>query len=72
MPYAASKRVCEVPSEYYNPLYLYGPVGLGKTHLLNAIALEMKQKFPKRKVVYMSAERFMYQFIKALRSKDTI
>ena len=72
MPYAASKRVCEAPSEYYNPLYLYGQVGIGKTHLLNAIALEIKQKFPKRKVVYMSAERFMYQFIKSIRSKNTI
>ena len=72
MAYAASKRVSETMSTAYNPLYLYGNVGLGKTHLLNAIAIDLKEKFPNLKVVLMSAERFMYQFIKAIRSKDTI
>jgi chromosomal replication initiator protein len=59
-------------STTYNPLYLYGQVGLGKTHLLNAIAIDLKEKFPNLKIVLMSAERFMYQFIKAIRLKDTI
>ena len=45
---------------------------MGKTHLLNAIAIELNQKHPNLKTVFMSAERFMYQFIRAIRSKDTI
>ena len=72
MPYAVSKRVSESVSTSYNPIYLYGQVGLGKTHLLNAIAIDLKEKFPNLKIVLMSAERFMYQFIKALRLRDTI
>lgn len=72
MAYAVSKRVSETMSTTYNPLYLYGQVGLGKTHLLNAIAIDLKEKFPNLKIVLMSAERFMYQFIKAIRLKDTL
>jgi chromosomal replication initiator protein len=72
MPYAVSKRVSESMSTTYNPIYLYGQVGLGKTHLLNAIAIDLKEKFPNLKIVLMSAERFMYQFIKAIRLRDTI
>ena len=72
MPFAASKRVSENKSISYNPLYIHGNVGMGKTHLLNAIAIDLKQKYPNLKTVFMSAERFMYQFIKAIRSKDTI
>jgi chromosomal replication initiator protein len=72
MPFAASKRVSENKSISYNPLYIHGNVGMGKTHLLNAIAIDLKQKYPDLKIVLMSAERFMYQFIKAIRSKDTI
>ncbi len=72
MPFAASKRISSSISSLYNPLYIHCEVGLGKTHLLNAIALEMRKKNPTLKIVYMSAERFMYQFIKAIRSKDTI
>ena len=72
MPYAVSKRVSESMASTYNPIYLYGQVGLGKTHLLNAIAIDLKEKFPNLKIVLMSAERFMYQFIKAIRLKDTI
>ncbi|MGY9041021.1 MAG: chromosomal replication initiator protein DnaA, partial [Alphaproteobacteria bacterium] len=47
-------------------------VGLGKTHLMHAIALEIKKNWPERKVLYLSAEKFMYQFIRALRFKDTM
>ncbi len=72
LPYAASKRICEKNTLAYNPLYIYGDVGMGKTHLLNAIAIDLKQNFPNLKIVLMSAERFMYQFIKAIRLKDTI
>ena len=53
-----------------NPLFLYGGVGLGKTHLMHAIAWHIKKNNPNRKVIYMSAEKFMYQFVKALRDKD--
>lgn len=53
-----------------NPLYLYGGVGLGKTHLMHAIAHQIRKNQPGRHVVYLSAERFMYQFVKALREKN--
>ena len=72
MPFAASKRITQNQLSSYNPLYIHGNVGMGKTHLLNAIAIELNQKHPSLKTVFMSAERFMYQFIKAIRSKDTI
>jgi chromosomal replication initiator protein len=55
-----------------NPLFLYGGVGLGKTHLMHAIAWHIRQYHPNRKVVYLSAEKFMYQFIKALRFNETM
>ena len=72
MPYAASKRICEKNSLTYNPLFIHGDVGMGKTHLLNAIAIDLKANFPNLKIVMMSAERFMYQFIKSIRLKETI
>ncbi len=53
-----------------NPLYLYGGVGLGKTHLLQAIAWHIRTHQPSRKVLYLSAEQFMHQFIHALRQKN--
>ena len=56
----------------FNPLFLYGGVGLGKTHLMHAIANHTRAKFPERRVVYMSAEKFMFHFIRALRFKDTV
>lgn len=56
----------------FNPLFLYGRVGLGKTHLMHAIAWEIRAHHPERKVMYLSAEKFMYQFIKALRGRDTM
>ena len=56
----------------FNPLFLYGGVGLGKTHLMHAIAHEIKARNPLRRVIYMSAEKFMYHFIKALRFKNTV
>ena len=72
LAYAAAKRITEVENVSFNPLFLYGGVGLGKTHLMHAIALEIKKNWPERKVLYLSAEKFMYQFIKALRFKDTM
>ena len=55
----------------FNPLFLCGGVGLGKTHLMHAIGWKIKQQQPERKVIYLSAEKFMYQFVRALRYKDT-
>ncbi|MFK7973556.1 MAG: chromosomal replication initiator protein DnaA [Rickettsiaceae bacterium] len=72
LAYAASLSVAEAKKAAIksNPLFLYGGVGLGKTHLMHAIAWHSHKKNPKRKVLYMSAEKFMYRFIKALRNKD--
>ena len=72
LAYAAARRITERRNVSFNPLFLYGGVGLGKTHLLHAMALEINNNWPERKVLYLSAEKFMYQFIKALRFKDTM
>ncbi len=69
---AAAERVATSAKPPFNPLFLYGGVGLGKTHLMHAIAWRARQVDPTRRVVYLSAEKFMYQFVRALRSKDTM
>jgi chromosomal replication initiator protein len=56
----------------YNPLYIHSAVGLGKTHLLHAIAWEVKRRTPNAQVLYLTAERFRYQFVEALRSQDPL
>ena len=63
-----SKKICEHISRY-NPLYICGGVGLGKTHLLNAIGLELQ---PENNVMFISAERFMYHFIKSIKKNDMV
>ena len=68
LAFVASKKVSENIS-HYNPLYLYGGVGMGKTHLLNAIGWELKSK---KKVMFISAERFMYQFVKSIKSNEMV
>ena len=74
LAYAAALAVAESKTAVAksNPLFLYGGVGLGKTHLMHAIAWHSKKVNPKRKVLYLSAEKFMYRFIKALRNKDVM
>lgn len=72
LAFAAARRVSETKDVPFNPLFLYGGVGLGKTHLMHAIAHEIKARNPLRRVIYMSAEKFMYHFIKALRFKNTV
>ncbi|EEP4680143.1 ATP-binding protein, partial [Salmonella enterica subsp. enterica serovar Enteritidis] len=74
LAYAAARAVAESSGAVSesNPLFLYGGVGLGKTHLMHAIGWYIKQNNPNRKVIYMSAEKFMYQFVKALRNKEVI
>jgi len=76
--HACARRVAESPSSPgFNPLFLYGGVGLGKTHLMHAIAWELMQRPAQAgrrpiSVVYMSAEKFMYRFIGAIRSHSTM
>ncbi|NQV84415.1 MAG: ATP-binding protein, partial [Rhodospirillales bacterium] len=70
--YAAARRVAEALTAQFNPLFLYGGVGLGKTHLMHAIAWHIRKQTPDRTVIYLSAEKFMYRFIRALREKNTV
>ena len=72
LAFAAAKKVSENNLVSFNPLFLFGGVGLGKTHLMHSIAWDIKERDPKRKVVYLSAEKFMYEFVKSLRYKDTM
>ena len=69
LAHAAARRVAESNEVPFNPLFLYGGVGLGKTHLMHAVAWHICRRVPDRRVLYMSAEKFMYQFIRALRYK---
>jgi chromosomal replication initiator protein len=70
--YSAAKRVAEGGAVAFNPLFLHSSVGLGKTHLMHAIAWEIRRQRPDRKVVYLSAEKFMVEFVSALRHQDTV
>ena len=70
LAYAAAQRVAQSEVVSFNPLFLYGGVGLGKTHLMHAVAWNIKKRNTKKNVVYLTAEKFMYQFIKALRFKN--
>ena len=72
LAHAAAKRVAEGGPVTFNPLFLYGGVGLGKTHLMHAIAWELQRREPGLNNVYLSAEQFMYRFVQALRDKDMI
>jgi chromosomal replication initiator protein len=72
LAYAAAYRVADSKTVPFNPLFLYGGVGLGKTHLMHAIAWHIRKRSPERRVLYLSAEKFMYQFVRALRDKSTM
>ncbi len=69
LAHAAAKRVAEGGPVTFNPLFLYGGVGLGKTHLMHAIAWELQARQPELNVLYLSAEQFMYRFVQALRER---
>lgn len=69
LAHAAARRVADGGPVTFNPLFLYGGVGLGKTHLMHAIAHELKRQSPELNVLYLSAEQFMYRFITALRER---
>jgi len=75
LAHAAAMRVAEAnPGSplSFNPLFIHSAAGLGKTHLLNAISARISQQQPGRKVLYITAERFMYHFIAALKAKDVL
>lgn len=72
LAHAAACRVVECAQVPFNPLFLYGGVGIGKTHLMHAIAWELREKQPEKTVMYLSAEKFMYQFVKSIRAQDTM
>ncbi|VDC20371.1 chromosomal replication initiator protein DnaA [Pseudogemmobacter humi] len=72
LAHAAARRVAEGGPVTFNPLFLYGGVGLGKTHLMHAIAHELRERQPELRVLYLSAEQFMYRFIQALRDKQVM
>ena len=69
LAFAAAQAVADKPGEAYNPLFLYGGVGLGKTHLMQAIGNSIIQNSPKKKIAYLSCETFASEFIEALQNK---
>jgi chromosomal replication initiator protein len=72
LAHAAARRVAEGGPVTFNPLFLYGGVGLGKTHLMHAIAHELQAKSGELRVLYLSAEQFMYRFVQALRERQVM
>ena len=71
LAYNAAHSLAEGGKLQFNPLFLHGGVGLGKTHLMHAIGQDYRARHPEARVVYMSAEKFMYEFVAAMRAKDT-
>ncbi len=72
LAHAAARRVADSDEVPFNPLFLYGGVGLGKTHLMHAIAQHISKRNPRRRVLYLSGEKFMNQLIRAIQFKTTM
>ena len=72
LAHAAARRVAEGEEVTFNPVFLHGGVGLGKTHLMHAINWRINELYPDCKVLYLSAEQFMYRFIQAIRHRSTM
>ena len=69
--YAAAKAVAEAPGETFNPLFIYGESGLGKTHLMHAIANHINRHYPDKKVLYTTCENFLNEFIDSIAQKSS-
>jgi chromosomal replication initiator protein len=69
LAYVAALAVAERPAKTYNPLFLYGGSGLGKTHLMQAIGNYYRENYPKKKVLYTTSEKFTYELVTAIREK---
>ncbi len=69
--YAAAKAVAEAPGETFNPLFIYGESGLGKTHLMHAIANQITRTYPEKKVLYTTCENFLNEFIDSIAQKSS-
>jgi chromosomal replication initiator protein len=69
--HAAGLAICESPAKSYNPLFIYGGVGLGKTHLMQSMGNRIVRNFPKAKVMYISSEKFTNQLISAIQNRST-
>ncbi|MEI6418683.1 MAG: chromosomal replication initiator protein DnaA, partial [Sphingomonadales bacterium] len=72
LAYNAALAMADVDTPGFNPLFLHGPTGLGKTHLMHAIGNAMLARMPGARIAYLSAEKFMVEFLAAMRAKDTI
>ncbi|MGE3062165.1 MAG: chromosomal replication initiator protein DnaA [bacterium] len=72
LAYAASFSLTKTPGDQYNPLFIYGSSGLGKTHLLNAIGNQIKQNDPRKKIYYLSTERFLNEYVFAIQEKKIL
>lgn len=68
LAYAASQAVIKKPGKVYNPLFIYGSSGLGKTHLIQAIGNEIKKNFPEKKVLYTTLERFLNEYVTSVQN----
>jgi chromosomal replication initiator protein len=71
LAYAAAKRVCEAPGGSYNPLFIHGSVGLGKTHLLKAVGHEINRRIPSCSVRFVTSEDFTHELVTAIRAGST-
>ncbi|MBI2195939.1 MAG: chromosomal replication initiator protein DnaA [Candidatus Levybacteria bacterium] len=71
LAYVSAQTVAKKIGESYNPLFIYGPVGVGKTHLMQSIANEVYQNFPHKKISYITSEEFTNEVVEAIRSNDT-
>lgn len=69
--HAAAWAVTEAPAKHYNPLFIYGRVGLGKTHLMQSIAFEIKRHWPEKKILFVSSEKFTNELISAIQGRST-
>jgi chromosomal replication initiator protein len=71
LAFVSANTVSKKPGEAYNPLFIYGPVGVGKTHLMQAVANEVYKKTPDKKILYITSEEFTNEVVEAIRTNDT-